>query len=302
MKYSANRHLPSFVNLVAMTTVARTRSITRAAEELFLTQSAVSRQIKDLERFVGKPLFIRDKAEVVLTVEGRRYADQVESLLNQLEELTLGLSATAANGAHLTLSSQTTFAVKWLLPRIAAFAQIHPHITVDVETHLGQPDVKRSAADLLVLFRDDKEPGWTSDYLMQGGGYPVCTPALMNAQSKTGLDALGELPLLHQRSAPNAWEQYFQDLGVPGLHTRPGPTYALLSLGLQAALAGMGVAILPNFVTAEELASGRLVRVHHQPLVKRGAYVLMIRDKARGLPAVELLRDWILKEALASDS
>jgi LysR family transcriptional regulator, glycine cleavage system transcriptional activator len=301
MKYSANRHLPSFVNLVAMTTVARTRSITRAAQELFLTQSAVSRQIKDLEDFVGKPLFSRDKGEVVLTAEGQRYSDQVERLLTQLEELTLGLSASASHGA-LTISSQTTFAVKWLLPRIAAFAKTHPHITVNVETHLGQPDVKRSAADLLILFREDDEPGWTTDYLMPGGGYPVCTPALLNAQAEPGIPALSSLTLLHQRSAPNAWAQYFRDIGYPQMEVRPGPMYALLSMGLQAALAGMGVAILPNFVVAEDMAAGRLVRVHHVPLVKRGSYVLMIREKARGVSAVELLRELILQEAHAFES
>lgn len=176
MKYSLGRHLPSTINLIALVTVARTGNVTRAAQELFLTQSAVSRQIKDLEEFVGRPLFRRSRGELSLTAEGRRYVEQIEALLNQIEEATLGLSTSTDTNAHVTVSSQATLAVKWLLPRLADFGKQHPDIIIDVETHVGQIDMKRVRADMLIIFREHAEPGWTLDRLASGGGYPVCAP------------------------------------------------------------------------------------------------------------------------------
>ncbi|AZG06755.1 LysR family transcriptional regulator [Pigmentiphaga sp. H8] len=294
MKYSLGRHLPSTINLIALVTVARTGNVTRAAQELFLTQSAVSRQIKDLEEFVGRALFKRNRGELSLTPEGRRYVEQIEALLNQIEEATLGLSTSTDTNAHVTVSSQATLAVKWLLPRLADFGKQHPDIIIDVETHVGQIDMKRVHADMLIIFREHAEPGWTLDRLASGGGYPVCAPSLLETTDKRGIAALAVLPLLHQRSSTGGWVEYFESLAQPDLRARPGPTYSLLTMGLQAALAGMGIAILPDFVVQEDLNAGRLVKVHDVPLVKRGSYVLMIKEYARGAPAIERLREWLL--------
>lgn len=297
MKYSLGRHLPSTVNLVALITVARTGHVTRAAEELFLTQSAVSRQIKDLEDFVGKKLFTRAHGELSLTQEGRAYAEEVSELLDKLEHATLTLSTSKANSAHLKISSQITFASKWLFPRLADFSKQFPDIMIDVETHIGQPDPRKLQNDILILFRDAEEPGWGCDPLIAGGGYPVCSPALLASCGKQGVEALLSLPLLHQLTRPESWASYFRSVGVEQAKVKPGPTYSLLTMGLQAALADMGVAILPDFLVQEDLNAGRLVRVHDVPLVKRGSYMLMIREPVRKAPAVAAFRQWLLEQS-----
>ena len=296
MKRTQGRHLPALANLVALTTVARTGNITHAARELFLTQSAVSRQIKDLETFAGRQLLERKAGEVTLTVDGRRYVAIVIPLLNQLEEATMALSTSRPDAGHLTVSSQTTFAVKWLLPRLSSFHQKYPRIIVNVETHLGQQDLLRTSADALILFREHGETGWSTDWLRQGGGRPVCAPALLAQSGLAARKALSGLPLLHQRASPKDWPNYFRSLGLPEEGMRSGPTYSLLTMGLQAALSGLGVALLPDYVTEEDLKAGRLVQVVDEPFVKKESYCLMIENSKRGSEPIEKFRSWLIEE------
>src|SRR5690606_26368043 len=137
--------------------------------------------------FVGQPLFERDQGEMALTPKGRLYAEKIEGLLAQIEEATLGVTTSFQASTHITVSCQATLATKWLLPNMVHFSKAHPDIFVNVETHLGQLDLRRTAADVVLIFRQGGEPGWTMDRLFSGGGYPVCTPALLASIDQRGI-------------------------------------------------------------------------------------------------------------------
>lgn len=297
MMYPQGRFLPSMAKLVALITVARTASMTRAAEELCLTQSAVSRQIKELEEFVGRTLIERRQGRLELTSEGRSYLALVAPLINQIEEATLALKSSRENAGHLTVSSQTTFAMKLLLPKLLDFQKRYPHIVVNLVTHLGPQNLQQKThADVLILFRDQGEAGWSCDKLMPGVSYAVCSPQLLQASSGRGAACLRDVTLLHQRSSPGDWADYITYFGLPQTYLRPGPVYSLLTMGLQAALSHQGVAILPHYLIADDLQAGRLVTVIDRPFIKQSAYVLMIQESKRGIDSLEKFRSWMLEQ------
>lgn len=303
MMYPQGRFLPSMAKLSALITVARTGSMTRAAEELCLTQSAVSRQVKELEEFVGRTLIERRQSKLELTSEGKSYIAVVAPLLNQIEEATLALKSSRENAGHITVSSQTTFAMKLLLPKLLDFQKRYPDIVVNLVTHLGQPNLQqKNHADALILFREQEEAGWCTDKLLPGVSYAVCSPQLLQTSEAKGYACLSDLTLLHQRSSPDDWREYLDYFQIPSSYLRPGPVYSLLTLGLQAALSHQGIAILPSYLIEDDLQAGRLVKLMDRPFIKKSAYMLLIQESKRGIDVLEKFRSWILEQFSFADA
>lgn len=299
------RNIPSTQALACFEAAARHESYTRAAQELFLTQSAVSRQITALEGFLGVPLFRRTRHGVALTPAGRQYARQVAPRLQALERDTLDVMAHQGHGGALSLAAVPTFATRWLIPRLPQFAALHPEIVVHIDTRTRPflfSDTELDAA----LYAGTPEqvahwPGTQAHLLMHEDVLPVCSPRLLEAAVQRGRgrahqgvspQLLAELPLLQQSTRPYVWRQWFEAMAVQAPRALEGPRYELFSMLAVAAAHGLGVALMPAMLIEQELARGELVVACPQPLRGERGYYLVTPAQS-GAPALGVFLPWL---------
>jgi DNA-binding transcriptional LysR family regulator len=295
MKYPARRLLPSIVNLNTFEVIARRQSITAAADELGLTQSAVSRQLADLEAFVGVALCTRSPTGLELTREGRDYLRRVRSLLDELEAATISASLGSIPERILRISVPTTFGAIWAMPRLAAFARAHPDLQLDVATHTGPVTLRETGFDAAIVYCEGPESGCVGDLLHPLHSFAVAAPSLAgNALPLSGAQ-IAALPLLHQSTGPNSWPSFLRQLGAQVEVPMPGPLYGLLVFALQAAEAGLGAALLPEYVCGEALRAGRLVKLHPEPFTSPRSYFFVTTQERAAAPSIAALRAWLLQ-------
>lgn len=289
------RLLPSLTALQVFDAAARHASFTRAAVELCVTQSAVSRQIKQLESFIGQPLFLRSSGGLVLTSTGVDYAATVRNVLDQAEDATLQLISHGGRADALTLAVLPTFGSRWMVPRLADFIGTHPSIQLNIKTYIEPFDFAGSDVDLALHFGADAWPGAVCHRLMGEVAVPVCAPSLLGG--RLALDDprdVGKHPLLQHATRPTAWIDWFGTLGVAGNEGLKGPRFDQFYMVIQAAVAGLGVALLPQFLVTDELETGRLVIAARHMLETELAYWLVYPKEKAHLPVVTLFRDWLL--------
>ncbi|MEC5344816.1 LysR substrate-binding domain-containing protein [Brenneria populi] len=251
------RKIPSNTSLMAFEAAARHGSFARAANELSLTESAISRQIGRLEALLGVMLFERSGNRVRLLPNGERYAAQVRELLDRLERDSQYLMGQANDGASLDIAAIPTFATRWLIPRLARFRQKHPNITVHLAERMEPFVLAGSGFDAAIHFDHPAWTGMRTHRLLHEVLVPVCHPALMPEGAKT--TALDTLPRLHRRQNPDAWQRYSHETGIPLTNPATGARYDLHAMLIEAALTGLGVALVPRLYVETELASGRLI-------------------------------------------
>ena len=296
------RTLPSTQALACFEAAARHESYTRAAQELALTQSAVSRQITALEDFLSVPLFKRTRHGVALTLAGTHYARQVRQRLQALERDTLELMAHQGHGGALTLAAVPTFATRWLIPRLAQFAALYPDTVVHIDTRT-RPFLFADTGFDAALYAGTPEqvaqwPGTQAQWLLPEDVVPVCSPRLLEAAmprdlgracqpiSAEALAQLTQLPLLQQSTRPYGWRQWFDAMGVATPRALDGPRYELFSMLAVAAAHGLGVALIPPLLIEAELARGDLVIACLQPLRGERAYYLVSPVQTQAPPPV----------------
>ncbi|ALH81210.1 LysR substrate-binding domain-containing protein [Sphingopyxis macrogoltabida] len=289
------RFLPPTALLCAFEAAARTQSFTQAARELSLTQSAVSRQIRALEDILGAPLFHREKQKVFLTLAGSAYAREIRDALNRISGATLGFRANPGGGT-LHIAALPLFGARWLMPRLPRFLAAHPDLSVNVTTRLAPFDFRFDPVDAAIHFGLPEWPGSRLDFLMNENVVPLCSPALAAQLGCTAPADLIDAPLLHLVSRPDAWERWFAAMQVD-----PGEVHGMLvdqfALGIEAARAGLGVALLPEFLVASELARGELVKVFDAPWQGPESYYLVRPDTHENYTPLDVFADWIIYEA-----
>ncbi len=291
------RKIPSTAALVAFESAARHQSFTQAANELALTQSAICRQIAGLEEFLGVELFRRSRRGVKLTEAGLGYSRKVAAQLDAVERDTL--ATMGQQGAQsLELAVVPTFATQWLVPRLKAFQQLHPEVTVHLTNRTRPFLFADTAFDAAIYFGDGDWSGTEAHYLMPEEPVPVCSPELLAGKAHFSTAELAALPLLQQSTRPYAWRQWFSAQGLNVPRDLSGPRYELFSMLAQAASHGMGVALIPPFLIERELAEGRLVTAHPAALLSSDkAYRLMIPERKLESAALAAFRDWLLAAA-----
>lgn len=291
------RTLPSTQALACFESAARHESYTRAAQELFLTQSAVSRQIMALEEFLGVALFRRTRHGVALTPAGTHYAAQVARWLEGLERDTLDVMAHQGQGGSIRLAAVPTFATRWLVPRLPQLAARHPDIVVHIETQV-RPFLFADAGFDAALYAGTPEqvanwPGTQARWLLQEDVAPVCSPALLPEGRPLAPEALAALPLLQQTTRPLAWRQWFESMGVHApQHALDGPRYELFSMSAVAAAHGLGVALVPLMLIEPERARGELVPACDLPPRGGRGYYLVTPAQPQP-PVVEAFAAWL---------
>jgi LysR family glycine cleavage system transcriptional activator len=293
------RFLPSLSLLQAFETAARTQSITAAAQELSLTQSAVSRQIRALEEQLGTELFHREKQSIRLTHGGQAYAREIREALQKISQASLNLRANPGGGT-LSLAILPTFGTRWLAPRLPDFLSVHPGITINLVTRLTQFDFSTEAVDAAIHFGAPDWPGADCAYLRGEHVVPACAPELAARFGFAQLSDLRAAPLLHLTSRPDAWEKFFDRNGVApqSLH---GMLFDQFATAAQAAMVGLGVALLPEFLIEDEIASGRLVVPLNARMRSDEAYYLCWpREHGQHRPLVAF-RDWLRTVARAAE-
>lgn len=293
------RKIPSHSALMAFEAAARHGSFARAADELALTEGAISRQIGRLEAFLGVTLFSRVGNRVRLLPNGERYAVQVRESLDRLERDSQYLMGQPSDGASLDIATIPTFATRWLIPRLPRFREKHPNIIVHLAERMEPFVLAGSGFDAAIHFEHPAWTGMRTHRLLHETLVPVCHPALLG--SAEGAPSLNDLPRLHRRQNPDAWQRYAQETGLALTNPAVGARYDLHSMQIEAALAGLGVALVPRLYIEAELAEGRLVAPWPDGESISKTFCLILPEPI-GLSAtpIQAFVEWLLEEAKGS--
>lgn len=284
---------PSMSLLLAFDASARHLSFTRAAQDLYLTQSAVSRQVQALETLLGVPLFVREQRKIALTGAGAAYHREVSVALQRIRSGSLQAIASRSGSGSLHLAALPTFASKWLLPRLNDFYRRHPGILVHVHSRIGQFDLDQAGMDAAIGVGDGSWPGLVSHRLMDEVLLPVISPALRREHELQSPADLAAHLLLVVATRSSAWYRWFEQQGLPTHQLHMGPQFELTSHLIQAVASGMGVGLLPHFLVQDELDNGTLEVAFDVPLASGYTYYLFVRPEQLLLPSVATFSDWL---------
>lgn len=281
--------LPPLSTLRAFETAARHLNFSRAADELSITHSAVSHQIKALEEHLGVTLFRRTGRAMLLTGEGQRFYTHVREAFARLKRGVAELKPEARR-VTLTVSVLPGFAARWLVPRLPEFYRRHPELDVNLRATTGLTDFQREDVDLAVRFGPGSWPGLAAEKLLDEEIFPVCSPRYRGGRLPHTPQELLRCTLLHHVFEP--WEEWFRAVGMEHVAIPPGPGFSESNLLLKAAAEGQGVALALGVLVQAELKSGELVQCHPS-LKARYAYYLVHPQQGPIPPKTVAFKSWI---------
>ena len=294
--------LPSISCLQAFESVARHKSITRASVELNLTQSAVSRQIHQLESLLDVSLFERVRQRVVITDAGKLFLNDISRVITGLKDATSRVMACGGNTGLPNLAVLPTFATRWLMPRLSDFLEKHPGVTINLATRLVPFDFESEPFDAAIHYGLPNWPGTSAHLLMPEETVPICSPKYKKDHGIRRPADLSRAVLLHQTSRTDAWTEWFEMMGAGSTHALRGPRFEQFTMIAQAAICHLGIALLPKLLIEEELASGKLVLLFDRPIRGTNSYYLVVPEsKASSLLTAEF-KQWIVSQAAISAS
>lgn len=295
------RFLPSIASLRALEALDRLGSASAVAQELSLTQSAVSRQLQVLERQVGTQLIVRENKRLTVTPAAQEYVVSVRQALQQIAQSTLRVQV-ASLGGTINLAILPTFGMRWLVPRLPEFAKAHPEVTVNMTTRLNQFNFASEPFDAAIHYGDASWPDTDSLLLRHEQVLPVCAPSLLRDEKLLEPADLKRMPLLHIETRPDAWKEWFEAQGVSTDRSLEGTMYDQFSTITQAALHGLGVALMPDYLVEQDLAAGRLMALHPVATETKSAYYLVWPQKRQESHSLRLFRDWLATQAQPEDT
>jgi LysR family transcriptional regulator, glycine cleavage system transcriptional activator len=291
------RRLPPLNTLLSFESAARHASFQRAAKELHVTASAVSHQIKALEKFLDVALFRRGGRQVQLTREGENYLVAVREGLKLIATATERIHATRAGGV-LTLSVAPSFASPWLVPRLAGFQLDHPELEVRLTSSIDLVDFAKSDVDAAVRYGAGRWPGLNSCRLFSEELIPVASPQLRIGKKRLLKPTdLRQATLLHVMSRLGQWRMWLAAAGITDIDAERGPRFHSTPLALEAAIAGHGVAIADRGLIANHIRSGELIALFDIVLPTEFAYYLVYPKGREDDPNIAVFRQWLLAES-----
>ncbi len=310
------RNLPNLNALRAFEAAARHLSFSRAAQELSVTQGAVSRQVKALETWLGVSLFLRRGRSVELTEHGREYLAATDDAFEIVEQASRRLAGSTRK-LVLTANVLPTFAMRWLIPRLPQFSELHPDIEVHLITSIEPVNFEWGEIDVAIRVGTTPSSGphgdraridlqmvhdWKNvraDLLMPDVLVPVCNPLLLDRVSVRAAKDLFQLGLLHNATRSHAWPDWFAAQNVPYRPTTKDQSHGHFFMCLQAAVQGRGVALVPNALVVDDIESGRLCIPFDHPVESAGAYYLLCKSRQWKSDRIRRFREWILTECEA---
>lgn len=289
------RFLPSHAVLRSFECAARHQSFTIAAEELHLTQSAISRQVKELEHAVGTELFRRVGRRVVLTEAGQNLAAELALDLERIQQTLFRAIASGDRGGALRIAVLPTFASRWLVPRLPKFAQLHPETEVSLATRMRPFDLTREKFDLAIHFGRDDWPDSKMALLCNEEMVAVSSPQFKEKFNISSPGELANAPLLHLETRATAWADWFHECGVTSKKVYPGRHFDQFSMVIAGALVSLGAALLPKYLIEDELDDGRLLILDETILRTHNSYFIVTENGPTN-PRVETFTKWIQSE------
>jgi LysR family transcriptional regulator, glycine cleavage system transcriptional activator len=283
------RYLPSISLLSAFEAVARTGSVAEAARELDLTQGTVSRLVQSLEAQLDVMLFRRVRKRLIPTEAARVYGVEVAGALGRIGQATLAVT-TAPDSGTLTLAILPTFGAHWLAPRLPAFLNAHPGITLNLATRLRPFDFLTEGFDAAIHFGRADWPGAGHVTIFEERIVAVAAPSLAEGFARP--DSLLAAALLQIESRPNAWRVWFAAHGVAAAPPR-GMAFDQFAPMMQAAIHGIGVALLPEFLARDAIADGRLAALGQGAVAGQGSYRLVWPEARGDFAPLVAFRAWI---------
>ncbi|MGE8436121.1 MAG: LysR family transcriptional regulator [Pseudomonas palmensis] len=298
----SKRLVPSMAALQCFEAAARHLSFTRAAQELHLTQSAVSKQVAQLEDMLRHHLFLRIRRRLQLTPAGALYLAEVNKILTQVDMSSRYILSYGQQTEVLKVATQPSFGVRWLIPHLKGFGKRYPNIHLDICNEMEPFALLQNTADVVFFYGQGTWPGATCIELFGDEVVPVCAPELLQGHTLTEAGELSERVLLQSTSRPEAWHEWFLEQGLHSANSYHGPRFDTFYMCVGAALSGCGVALVPRYLVEQELAEGKLVIPWPYAMRSSGAYFVAFAEHAAEVPKVRSLVEWIREQATAPRS
>jgi LysR family transcriptional regulator, glycine cleavage system transcriptional activator len=286
------RNLPPLNSLHAFEAAARLKSFAQAAEELHVTPGAISRHVKILEEWLGRSLFERLNRHVELTGAGEEYLAEAALALDRIE-LATSRQLEKSRQSLLRVNALATFTMRWLIPRLSSFQVENPGIEVRITTSHEPLALVRGAFDITIRGGPEDAPGYVAREFLREHRGPVCSPDLIRRQPLRKPGDLRRHTLLHTATLPGVWPEWLRLAGVPDLAPKASLTLEHFYLTLQAAVDGLGIAIGPEALVADDVAEGRLVKPFAEPMLPEWRYFAYVRRNRAEDAAIAKFCEWL---------
>ena len=288
----AFRRYPSTTALQCFETAARHLSFTNAAQEMHMTQSAISKQVAQLEEMLNLSLFYRTPHRISLTPAGKTYYLEVLDILKHIEAATTSLMSNSDNSEMLKIVSHPTFCSRWLMPALKGFSQAYPLINLDIKELAGAFFAEDQNVDIAFLYGDGIWGGMEAIKLFDEYNVAVCHPEYLKDKAACTSN-IDNCTLLQLSSRPSAWYEYFRQQNISIDGTFVGPRFDTFQTTISAALLGYGIALVPLRLVAPELQLGTLVTAWSYEAKGRGAYYLSYPLSLGRSHKIKVIVEWI---------
>ncbi|KQQ80839.1 LysR substrate-binding domain-containing protein [Aureimonas sp. Leaf324] len=292
---------PTIAELRAFVACMDKGSVTEAAASLNLTQSTVSRSLALLEDKLGVPLFHRVRKRLVPSDAGRLFAVDAAAVLARLDEASVKTMAFGGRREILNLAVLPTFAARWLAPRLVAFSRAEPGISLNVSARLGAVDFDRDGFDAAIRRVGAAAGSGGGLVLLADRLCAVASPELLDGREARGEGALTGLPLLQQATRPTLWLEWFREAGLDARDILRGHRFEQFAMVVEGAVAGLGVALVPDFAVERELRAGLLTLASPRRLALPDPYTLLHPPRSLERPAFAKFHRW-LRETVERDA
>ena len=298
------RKIPALNALKAFEIAGSTGSFTRAAEQLNVTQSAVSRQVRQLEEQIGEALLIRRHHHLELTRAGRKLLDALNQSFDRIE-LAVRAIQQKSHLNRLRVNAPPTFTSRWLLPRLGRLREQHPELELSITTRLQDSLAETGTLDCAIRFGNGEWKQLDATLLMQERHIAVCSPGLLaSVQGNGEAPDLERMTLLHVLASEDrryqTWQHWLDAAGIRGVDTRGGYEFDLLDLAIRAALDGLGITIADWHMVTRELATGQLTQVLNVHVEGHQSYWLVTRPEQAESAALRTFQSWLQQEVWLS--
>jgi len=281
------RQLPSITALECFESVIKHGLVTRAAEDLNLTQSAVSRQISNLEAFTRQQLFKRERKRLLPTEAAKQFAQSISPLLDTLERETMRLMSWGAEDRILTLGLLPTFGSRWLIPKLGGFTEKHADIQLNIVTGLTFQDFAAADTDVAVLYGDGDCPGYDIYRILDEEIVAVIAPDHYQNPDILSYEHL------QMATRPTAWTDWLSEQYSYAVTQRLGPKFENFTMMIEAVYSGLGVAVLPRMYIESDLQKGRLLAPFGSSVTSKKGYYLACAEHLADSPKVKAFKDWL---------
>ena len=289
-----NKPLPSYNALRAFVAIGKHGTLKGAASELFVTPSALSHQIKNMEAMLDTQLFHRRKAGLTLTQEGKLIYDDLSHAFSLIQQSIQKLGIPSSNNI-LNISMLSTFAMRWFIPRLSSFQKQYPDIEVRISTAIHEVDFTHEDMDCAIRSGHGNWQGLHAEYLFTETFTPVCNPNIAKALKSP--EYLAKHTLLHARLRPDDWQVWLRSIGI-NVQVQHEQTFETRNFAIQAAVDGVGIAIVDPSLVAEDIKAGRLMTPFPQTLADKSAYYFVYPKSRAENIHIQQLQSWLLQQTI----